>query len=481
MRRDPLVEAFDRLVKRRTGPPIVVSQRGSVTPVEIDRAARSIGRLVRDTGIDPGAPLGVVAGNGAGFLAILLAGLRLGHAPILIDRQVTDLELHRVLERLDAGGHVRCVAAFSRGTQAFRIERRSRRTRDRLHTRSPAVIKLTSGSTGSPRGILTSTEALLSDDEALDRSMEIRSSDRLLAAVPFSHSYGLSSLVLPALVRGAPLVVPEPTGIFAPLEAARDFGATIFPTVPAYLAALLRVSGAPPLVDSVRRVISAGARLMPEVAAGFRERFGRGVHAFYGASECGGIAYDPTGTAAERETVGTPVSGVRVDLEAVDGLPADRCRRIVVRSPAVADGYLPDRDARLGGGLFVSDDLGVRRDDELALVGRLNRLINVRGNKVDPTEVERVISELSVVDEVRVVGVVNEKTGDHRVSVVVACRPGAVSPDEIRAWCRGRLSGFKLPRSIHVLERIPRDERGKVDRASLARLARASSPRPKRG
>ena len=89
-------------------------------------------------------------------------------------------------------------------------------------------------------------------------------------------------------------------------------GATVFPTVPAYLQALLRMSQPPPWPASLRLCLTAGAPLPPATAAQFREFSGRPVHVFYGASECGGICYDRSGDAGERGTVGTPVEGVSI-------------------------------------------------------------------------------------------------------------------------------------------------------------------------
>ena len=141
---------------------------------------------------------------------------------------------------------------------------------------------------------------MMADDEALTRTMGIRPDDRLLASVPFSHSYGLSSLVVPAIVRGTQLVVVDTPGSFTSLEAILATGATVFPTVPAFLSGLLRMAEAPTDLGTLRLLISAGAKLLPETAVRFRERYGRPVHVFYGASECGGITYDAEGSAAER-------------------------------------------------------------------------------------------------------------------------------------------------------------------------------------
>ena len=196
-----------------------------------------------------------------------------------------------------------------------------------------AVVKLTSGSTGAPRGVVMRAEHVLADEAALFATMGLRDDDRLLGAVPFSHSYGFTTLALSALVRGLTLVIPADRGPFSLLSAARDLGATVFPTVPAYIQALLRLSPPPDWPASIRLVISAGALLPRATAAQFRQTYGQPVHVFYGSSECGGICYDREGGAAERGTVGTPVNGVRVSVRPVEQIAAGE-GLVVVESPA---------------------------------------------------------------------------------------------------------------------------------------------------
>jgi long-chain acyl-CoA synthetase len=339
-----------------------------------------------------------------------------------------------------------------------------------------AVVKLTSGSTGAPRGIATPAEALLADDEALTATMGIRPGDRLLTTVPMAHSYGLSSLVVPALVRGTPLVLPAAGSLFDPFVAAERMEATVFPTVPAYLDALLRISEAPVRPPSLRLVITAGSALSPATAHRFRETFGLPVHVFYGASECGGICYDRDGDAGERGTVGTPVEGVRVTLEPVDplveGHGGGRCASglVTVRSPAVAAGYLPEANPRLGGGRYVAGDLAAWRGGELALRGRLDGLVNIKGKKINPREVEEVLGRLTGVDEVVVLGVPVPGRPEERLRAVIACRAGGLTVEDVLAWCRGHLAPHKVPRSVILVPEMPRTERGKLDRAALLAL-----------
>jgi long-chain acyl-CoA synthetase len=289
--------------------------------------------------------------------------------------------------------------------------------------------------------------------------------------VPLSHSYGLSSLAMPALRRGNLLVFPEPGWPFAPLEAAAEWEVSFFPTTPAWLNVLLRVARLPAWPRSLRLTLSAGAHLDGETAARFRAAVGRPVHTFYGSSECGGICFDRDGGAAERGTVGAPIEGVRVALEPFEEGAAEGI--VTVVSPAVAAGYAPEAEPRLADGRFVTSDLGSWLGNEVALAGRVDDLINVRGKKVSPREVEDVVRRLAGVEEVAVVGVPQPGTGGHVVRAVVAGDPSVVRAATVIAHCRERLAPHKVPRSVVVVDRLPRNARGKLDRNALVAVAPA--------
>jgi long-chain acyl-CoA synthetase len=309
-----------------------------------------------------------------------------------------------------------------------------------------------------------SSEALAADEAALFATMALLPDERIVAAIPMSHSYGFSSGVLPALVRGSMLVVPAPRGPLSALAAAEDAQASFFPTVPAYLQALLKMSRPPSWPRSLRLVISAGARLAPETAASFRKTYGRSVHSFYGASESGGICYDRAGDAAERGTVGTPVEGVRLSL---DPLGQTGEGVVSVSSPALGLGYYSRGAATLFEGRFQTSDVASWAGSELRILRRIDSVINIKGRKVDPSEIERVVSTLAGVDEVIALGVPDLRAGDHMLRVVIACRARPMAYADVLAHCRTHLPDHKVPRSIIVVPEIPRTTRGKVDRSAL--------------
>jgi acyl-coenzyme A synthetase/AMP-(fatty) acid ligase len=318
-----------------------------------------------------------------------------------------------------------------------------------------AAIKLTSGSTDLPRGIGVSAAAMVADADQLEATMGIGARDRVFAAVPMSFSYGVGNLLVPALWRGRELVLPDPQHAFGFVQAMRGGGPTVLPAVPSLLRALVRNAGELP--PSLRLVISAGAVLPAAVAAAVRSRFGLAVHAFYGATEAGGICYDRAGQAAEQGTVGTPVDGVGVTLDA-DG-------RVTVRSAAVGEALGGEDNPR--GGVFRAPDLASWRANELVLLGRAGDVFDVGGHKVHPLEIERVIAELAGVDDVVVVPWRDDE-GRASSAALVAAR--GVDELAVRRHCAQRLHAAKVPRCVVVVVELPRTSRGKLPRAEVERL-----------
>lgn len=466
---DPILAAFDRRLRRAAERPMVVSSHRRASAGDVDRMARAAGTVLAAGGVAPGALIGLSALNGPGFLAALLAVRRAGHAAALLDAFSPRQEALRSARALGVVALFTCATAWPQEAGDFALRAIEVETAQRLPPEI-AVVKLTSGSTGLPRGIVTPSAALVADDAALAATMGLADDERILAAIPMSHSYGLSSVVMPALMRRAVLVLPSAGNPLDPMVVARRRGVTFLPTVPAYLQALLKMSTPPAAPDTLRLVVTAGAPLLPAAAARFRARYQRPVHVFYGASECGGITFDRQGSAGERGSLGTPVDGVRVTLEPLPGAAAGSPPTVTVASPAVACGYLPEADPCLAGGRFHSRDLGTLRDGELYLQGRLDELINVRGKKVDPREIEAVLRRLDGVEDAVTLGVALPGRDEQVIRSFVACPGGGVGTEAVLAWCRHHLAGHKVPRSIVLLEAIPRTSRGKLDRAALLAL-----------
>jgi len=403
------------------------------TRAELLARAGEIGRRYAE-----GETIAVQLPNSVDFVATFIAVLQRRLVAILIDRDALPEDVARIVEQL----------APSPEQETAEVPPDAR------------LIKLTSGSTGAPKGIVASEANLLADTLNICATMGIGPDDVNFGAIPMSHSYGFSNLVGPLLAQGTAVVISNDYLPQSLLDSCNRYQCTVVPAIPMvfdHLTAAARGDFA-----TVRTFLSAGAPLPPAVSRGFRERFGRPIHTFYGCSECGGITYDREGASVERGTVGRALEGVALSADGA---------RLVVRGANVALGYL--HDARtfepFEPGLFVADDLVEFRDDgEVALIGRASELINTAGRKVNPREVEQVLLQMDGVRQAKAYGEPAGARGDV-VAVAVVAEAG-VTREQLREFCRARLAPHKVPRIIKLIDSIPVDERGKVRRAALAAL-----------
>lgn len=372
-----------------------------------------------------------------------------------VDRDATDPELDGIVHHLGARGHLRLANGhvdLVRSTVAP------------ISYESIALVKLSSGSTGKAKGIVTTAANLVADCANITRSMGISGADVNLGAIPMTHSYGFSNLVMPLLLEGTPVVHTNDYLPLSLLEICNSNGVTVLPGIPMMFEHLASLPEHDGRLRTVRLAISAGAPLTAGTSQRFRERHGVSIHTFYGASECGGITYDREGGAVERGDVGRALDGVTLSIDPIHGT-------LVVESGAVAAGYVDpggDDARRFVGGTYRTDDMAeIDGHGTVRLTGRAGDVIIVAGRKVNPREVESALMTCEGVRDARVYGEPAGARGEVVAAVVVASN---VTRDAIRAHCRGVLSTHKVPRVIRFVDEIPVDARGKVRRSELRAL-----------
>ena len=422
-----------------------------VTRAELLAAARDLGERFAAGGLQAGDLVGVQLPNSVDFVAAFIAALERKLVMVPIDRDATETEVGAMLSHFAIKGLL-----YRRDRDAVLT---TRAISERPAVPSAArLIKTTSGSTGAPKGIVASAENLLADCVNICTTMEIRADDVNFGAIPFSHSYGFSNLVAPLLAQGTAVVISNdylPQSILALCNRHR---CTVAPLIPMVFEHLTSVAEGG--FETVRTFLSAGAPLSPSTSRRFRERFGREIHSFYGCSECGGITYDRRGGAVERGTVGSALKNVTLSI-AKD--------RLTVRSDAVTLGYLHDARTFEQFETFVADDLAEIDDaGEVTLTGRASELINAAGRKVNPREVEQVILQIDGVRQTKVYGAPAGARGEVVAAAVVASPD--VTREQVREFCRARLSLHKVPRIVKLIDAIPIDDRGKIRRSALAEL-----------
>jgi len=450
---DALLAAWETTVARRGDEPAIFDAQGRILFRfgEIEERSHQFHSLRE---FEPGQIVAIQIGNHADWPALLLACLLCEIVVLPLEPTMSERERHAALEACRAEGlMVNPESPIVRIGNGKSID---------WAGPPPVLLKLTSGTTAQPRAIRFRGHQLCADAIQICDTMGISSADLNFGVIPLSHSYGFSNLVTPLLVRGVPMVISVDRMPRAVLDDLARTRATVFPGMPVFFQAFNEMTQAP-LLPKLRLCISAGAPLTRNVARNFQEKFGRPIHSFYGASECGGICYDVAATSDLEGFVGPGMRGVELKRIEPDASPT----QLRVRSAAVGDGYFPaEEPAKLGMGTFVPDDLVTIGQDGVRIVGRISDLINVAGKKVNPAEVEAHLLSFPGIRQAVVFG----RASSLRHQEVVACVVGAEETQEavLLEFCRAGLSGWQVPKRIFLLDTLPTTERGKISRRALA-------------
>jgi acyl-CoA synthetase (AMP-forming)/AMP-acid ligase II len=459
---DPLLLAWQTTISRKGDDAAIFDSSGSIARSfrDIESHARAFEAKMEK--FLPGAVVAVQIGNHEDWPSIFIACTRRRLVVLPLDESVSEQQRDAALKICGANA---VVSAVPSGNSPQITWLRTADSAADWNENPPSLLKLTSGTTAAPRAIRFRSHQLLADCNQICDTMDISDDDLNFGVIPVSHSYGFSNLLTPLIARGVPMVVSRDRTPRAVLADLARTGATVFPGTPTFYQAFCDIGDVPPL-PKLRLCISAGAPLSSAVAKKFFEEFKQPIHSFYGASECGGICYDRHGTTFEDGFAGEPMQGVQV--ECID--PTESASQIRVRSAAVSDGYFPEADDRkLGNGVFVPDDLLERQNSALKIVGRISDVINVAGKKVNPAEVEAHLLSFKGVRQAVVFG---RPTGagirNEEVAACVLASPD-VSESNLLRFCRTALSGWQVPKRIFIVDIIPTNERGKINRRDLAR------------
>ncbi len=303
----------------------------------------------------------------------------------------------------------------------------------------------TSGSTAAHRRIDKGAAALIGEAAVLARTFELRGGDRVLAGVPPHHLYGLLFGVLVPLVAGASIVCEAPLHAEAVAAAIGRHGATVLVSTPAQLRAFDVL--APDTLAPLHRVFSSGAALPSDVASLMHERFARPVTEILGSTETGGVAW----RVHERpDPPFRPLAGVHVAADA-DG-------RMLVDSP-----FLPPDAARP----WPADDRIALGDDGFVHLGRLDDVVKIAGRRVALGDVERRVRGVAGVSDVAVLALPAPDGRGEMLAVVVA---GGVAAESIRSELSRFFDAVVVPRKIVCVDRLPREDTGKLMRSRLLAL-----------
>jgi HIP---CoA ligase len=344
-----------------------------------------------------------------------------------------------------------------------------------------ADIIFTSGTTGRPKGVLTSHSQNLRCFGVYTEAIGLRRGDRYLIVNPFFHCFGYKAGFLSCLMRGAtilPLAVFDPGRIGEMIAAQRI---TVLPGPPTLLQSLLEQDLGTDL-SSLRLTVTGAAEIPVELIRRLRERgvFDTVLTA-YGLTETSGLVSvskpdDPPEVIARWS--GQVIDGVEVRIVDESGapLPAGELGEIIVRGFNVMREYLDAPAATAAAideqGWLRTGDLGISdAEGRLRIAGRKKDMFIVGGFNAYPAEIEDLLLGHNGVARVAVVGIPDERLGEVGAAFVVAAAGTPIEADEVIAWAKERMANYKVPRGVYLVDALPLNATGKVDKLLLAEWA----------
>lgn len=357
-----------------------------------------------------------------------------------------------------------------------------------------AAILYTSGSTGNPKGVMLTHQAMVFTVWSLVEYLKLNREDRILCALPISFDYGLYQLLM-AVALGACLILDRSFIFLGKLiEQLHSEQITVFPAVPTVFANLIAAHRRNPMCfPHITRVTNTAAALPDDFVPPLRELFPNAlIYKMYGLTECKRVSYlSPEFLDAKPGSVGKPIPGTEVYLLSTDGTttPTGEIGTLHVRGPHVMAGYWnrPDLTEQMlkpgklpGERILCTHDL-FRMDDEgfLYFVARSDEIIKCRGQKVSPIEVENALHRIPGIVEAAVVGVPDPLHGEAIRAYVVVSSSAQLTTNEIRKSAALLLEPHMIPSQLILCTKLPRTSNGKIAKRKLSSSLIFSTSEPR--
>jgi acyl-CoA synthetase (AMP-forming)/AMP-acid ligase II len=348
-------------------------------------------------------------------------------------------------------------------------------------------VIFTSGTTGRPKGVVTTHAQTIRVFDTWAEVVGLRAGDRYLVVNPFFHTFGYKAGIIACLLRGATVIPQAVFDVPIVLDLIEREQVSVLPGPPTLYQSILDAPDrADRNLDSLRLIVTGAAVVPVVLIERLRDEMSvETVLTAYGLTESTGTATmcrqgDSPETIAR--TSGRAIPDTEVQVVDADGSPMSTGEpgEVVVRGYNVMQGYFEDPEATAqtidAGGWLHTGDIGVMdAEGNLMITDRLKDMYVVGGFNAYPAEIEQMLARYRGVAECAVIGVPDERLGEVGHAFVVARPDVTLDPAEIVSWCRDQMANYKAPRTVQLVNVLPRNASGKVLKFELRQLASPSS------
>ena len=470
----------------------LIDEAGNLSFKEIHERTNAIAHTLEDAGIRAGDGVAIMCRNHRGFIEGTVAAWKLGATALFLNTSFAGPQLAEVVEREKARALIyddefaELVKGARRRRPAFVAWHEGKvrdKTLDQMATgdtrdldppgQPGKSVILTSGTTGAPKGASRSQVRGISVAAALLSRIPLRARETTFIAAPLFHSWGLIHFGLGLLLSSTYLLRRkfDPEATLADIERHHPAALVVVPVMMQRIMELPRRVRRKYDTSSLRVVAVSGSLLPGELATGFMDEFGDIVYNLYGSTE---VAWATIATPEDLRqapgTAGRAPLGTLVklyddnDREVADG----RTGRIFVKNEMMFEGYTGGGSRDMIDGLMATGDIGHFDDaGRLFVEGRSDEMIVSGGENVFPAEIEDLLSRHQAIQEAAVVGVEDRQFGQALRAFVVKKGSAALTEDQVKAYVKSSLAGYKVPKQVVFIDRLPRNQTGKVMKREL--------------
>jgi acyl-CoA synthetase (AMP-forming)/AMP-acid ligase II len=502
-----ITSGFAAAAQRCPNRTALIDERGALTWREIDQRGDALASALQH--LPGGAPqlIAIMVRNHRGFVDSLIAANRVGAEILLLNTSFAGPAMADVINREGVGKSTAVIyddefagtvsRALADSPEAVQIVAHTgastdQRTLDSMiadhENRKPArpqqrgrIILLTSGTTGVPKGAKHSGGDVRAVKSILDRT-PWRAQETTVVVAPMFQAWGFGQLALSAMLACTVFTRRkfDPEATLALVDAHAATGLCVVPVM------LDRITDLPDDVrnrysgKTLRSAAASGSRMRPDVVTRFMDQFGDIIYNNYNATEAGMIATaTPADLRIAPDTAGLPADGTELRIFDADMREptAGEVGTIYVRNSTQFDGYTTGVTKNFSDGFMNSGDVGyLDGEGRLFVIGRDDEMIVSGGENIYPIEVEKTLAAHPAAAEAAVLGVDDDSFGQRLVAFVVFEAGSSVTPDALKAHVRDNLANYKVPRSITVLDALPRGSTGKISRHDLQERLEGRDP-----
>jgi len=474
----------------------IIDELGTLTFREVHERTNALAHALSDAGILEGDGVAIMCRNHRGFIDATVACSKLGANALYLNTafagpQITDVvarekpvaiiydaEFEELIH--DAGVRRKRFIGWHDGG----AKPKDPLIEDLIEQGDPSdvvppsekgrVVILTSGTTGTPKGASRKQPESLDPAAALFSKIPLRARETTMIAAPMFHSWGFAHFTL-GMGLSSTLVIKRKFDPEATLSLTAQHEATALAVVPVMLQRMLEL----PIetiqkydLSALRVIAASGSALPGELATRAMDAFGDVLYNLYGSTEVAWATIaTPEDLRAAPGTAGRPPRGTIVKLFDEDGNPVTKpgdTGRIFVANEMLFEGYTGGGNKAVIEGLMSTGDVGhFDAGGHLFVDGRDDEMIVSGGENVFPREVEDLLHDHEAIDEVAVIGVEDEKFGQRLKGYAVTTKGKKVTEDDLKAYVKKNLAGYKVPREIVFVDELPRNATGKVLKREL--------------